>query len=229
MKEELLLRAAREAPWHVPLPAPAEVRARGTRRQHVRYAGIAVVLATAAVAAAAWVPGTSGGDEFVADRVTGPLRVGAVVLDELPDGWSLTDASGTDGAAAHACLGPESKPCAVHVIAAHQPTRDSGIDWFSVLTERCLSPKSTTVFSEATQLPAGPGHVQTLACAGAAGDIDNTAWVLDAGVAVIPDSAAEIDHARDVVIGLRFSDGEPWLPPAAPSEEPSAQSQPTGF
>jgi hypothetical protein len=153
------------------------------------------------------------------------LQVGPVVLDQIPRGWSLTANQGSE-LAADACLGPDLETCAVRVLAARRPARDSGIPWFSVLTEPCLSAKSTQVLTEATQVSAGPAQLETLECDGPDGTIHGVAWVLDAGVAVIAVSADEVEHAKVVAEGLRFAAGSPTLAPPAASEEPSRQPDP---
>jgi hypothetical protein len=159
---------------------------------------------------------------FVTDEPdsTVPVTVGAVVVGHLPSGWKATTQVGSD-IAADSCLGPESERCAVRLLSVFTPTRDSGIPWFSLLTEPCISSTSTTVLMEAAAFSAGPGQAATLRCAGPGGIVHNTAWVLDAGVAVIPSSADYSDQALQVMSELRFAAGTPPLPPPAPSQHPS--------
>ena len=153
---------------------------------------------------------------------TGPVTVGAMVVGHLPSGWKATMRGGSD-IAADSCLGPESERCAVRLLSAFIPTRDSGIPWFSLLTEPCVSNTSTTVLTEETEFSAGPGQTATLRCAGNGGIINNTARVLDAGVAVIPSSAEYSDQALQIMNDLRFADGTPSLSPPAPSKQPSSR------
>ena len=51
----------------------------------------------------------------------------------------------------------------------------------------------------------------------------NTAWVLDAGVAVIPSSAKYTDQGLQVMDDLRFADGTPSLSPTRSKPAPSSQ------
>jgi len=185
--------------------------------------GGALVAAACAAVALTALPGLVAPSPVVNDAVPDAPRVGGISLDRVPEGWSVTRQEGTSDMA-RACLGPDSKPCAIQVVALYEPARDSGIDWFSLLTAPCLSPKTTSVLSTDARLPAGPGQKYSLECAGEVGDLTNVAWVLDAGVAVVPDSASEVDGASAVVDGLRFTNGTPVLPPPGPSEEPSASA-----
>lgn len=222
MNEDTMFRSARDANWYVQLPTASAVRAQARRRRRRRI-GVAAAATACVVAAAAFMPVISGNSGEVADGAIESPRVGSVVLDHIPRGWSLTRKPGSD-LAADVCIGPESNTCAVRVLATHEPALNSGIPWFSVLTEPCISNSSTQVLTDPTRLPAGPAQKQTLECAGRGVTIHNVAWVLDAGVAVIPKSSDEVEHGRDVVEGLRFAAGTPSLEPV-PSEEPSAEGQ----
>ena len=220
MDEQLLIRAAQEAPW-APTLDPAEViRTRGRRRRRVRRVGIsAAIIALAGIAYGAF-PGQQP-PTVIDAPVNQTEEVGPVLLTDLPDAWRVAEQPSTSGEV-RACAGPTSNPCAILVIAASTPARNSGIDWFSALTSRCLSPKSTTVLSTAIEVNAGPAQEYSLKCDDGAGTITNTAWVLDAGVAVIP-ASEEVGEGRRIAEGIRFVGGRPNLPPPEPSEEPTAE------
>jgi hypothetical protein len=188
-------------------------------------ASVALVLVGGGLVAYGLAAGGGRGSD-VAATPERSVRVGAVVVGYLPNGWTATTQPHAD-VAAHSCVGPDSEPCAVHVLAASTPARDSGIPWFSFLTEPCLSDTSTTVLTDTTEFPAGPGETANLRCAGPEGTVRNTAWVLDVGVAVIPSAAENIDQGLRVMNGLRFASGTPSPPSLTPSEQPSSASTAT--
>jgi hypothetical protein len=203
-----------------PLPPP-----RRTWPVAAVAASVALVLVGGGLVAYRLASGGSHGNDVTATPDES-VRVGAVVVGYLPNGWAATTQPHSD-VAAHTCVGPDSEPCAVHVLAVSTPARDSGVPWFSLLTEPCLSDTSTTVLTDTTEFPAGPGETATLRCAGPGGTVRNTAWVLDAGFAVVPSAADNIDQGLRVMNGLRFASGTPSLPPLTPSEKPSSASTTT--
>jgi hypothetical protein len=148
------------------------------------------------------------------------VQVGAFILGDVPDTWSVSRQAGTAATAA-ACLGTAEKPCVVRVLAAHHPVAAADTGWFAALTAPCTAPSSTSVESSMVAGSVGSAKKYVVECAARGGDYANVAWVLDAGIAVLPSVDGHADDALEVFNAIRLADDATPLSPSEPSTAPS--------
>jgi hypothetical protein len=162
-----------------------------------------------------------------ADPGPAEIRLGAFVLGGVPDTWSVARQAGTVDVAA-ACLGPDTEPCAVRVLAANRAGADAETGWFAALTSPCASPSSTTVTGASSEVPVGSAKKYSVVCeTRGGGDYSNVAWVLTDGVAVLPSGRDDADAGLEILGAIRLEGGVASEPAARPSVAPSRADSPS--